>query len=255
MIIVRNRNNASFACSGVDLAYAGSSLQEPVLEIDMATPIPTLSIDIVSDVVCPWCVIGYRQLERAVGMLGGRAEVAVRWHPFQLAPYLPPEGQALADYSRERYGATPEQAQAGRSRITETGRSLGIDFRYSSESRIYNTHRAHQLLVWAGEQGKQTALKLELFNAYFTDQANVSDDDVLIVAADRAGLDVDEARAVLADGRYAATVDAEVAYWTDQNVTGVPAFIINGKFMIPGAQEAETFVKVFDRVFEREAAA
>jgi predicted DsbA family dithiol-disulfide isomerase len=219
----------------------------------MTTP-HQIRIDIVSDVVCPWCVIGYRQLERAVGVLGDRAEVHVRWHPFQLAPDLPPEGRTLGDYSRERYGATPEQAQASRSRITALGEELGIDFRYSGESRIYNTARAHRLLVWAGEQGRQTALKLALFEAYFTGQRNVSDDDVLLDAADAAGLDREAARAALDEPRYAEIVNEEVRYWQDQNVTGVPAFVVNGKYMIPGAQDAGTFVRFLERVIEREAA-
>jgi predicted DsbA family dithiol-disulfide isomerase len=213
-----------------------------------------IQIDIVSDVVCPWCVIGYRQLERAIGALSGKAEVSVRWHPFELAPDMPAEGKAVADYSRERYGATPEQGRANRDRLTGIGETLGIDFRFSEKSRIYNTFNAHRLLSWAGEQGKQTALKLALFNAYFTTQANVSDEDVLLDTAESVGLDRAEAAAILASDRYAAQVRAEEEYWRDQNVTGVPAFVVNGKYMIPGAQDAGTFVQVLERVIAREAA-
>lgn len=213
-----------------------------------------LRIDIVSDVVCPWCAIGYKQLERAIGMLAGRAEVGVRWHPFQLAPYLPPEGQNIADYTRDRYGATPEQSNSSRSRIIGAGKSLGLEFNYSSESRIYNTRRAHKLLTWAGEQGAQTALKLALFNAYFTQQRNVNDTDVLLDAAESVGLDRVAAASALEEPRYDELVDAELAYWQDQNISGVPAFIVNGKYMIPGAQDADTFVRVLERVMEKEAA-
>jgi predicted DsbA family dithiol-disulfide isomerase len=213
-----------------------------------------IMIDIVSDVVCPWCIIGYRQLERAVGMIGGRADVVVRWHPFQLAPYLPPEGQATRDYMRERYGASPEQSHGNRARLIAVGETLGIDFHFGEESRIYNSHRAHELLAWAGENGGQTALKLALFDAYFTREENISDASVLIAAVERAGLDPEAARAVLDDGRYAATVDAEIAHWQDQNITGVPAFIINNKHMVPGAQDAETWVRLLDRVMEKAAA-
>ena len=215
---------------------------------------PTLTIDIVSDVVCPWCVIGYRQLERAADLIADRADVAVRWHPFQLAPGLADEGQTLTDYTRERYGASPEQGRGNRARLVETGKALGIDFRYSDESRIYNSHRAHELLAWAGETGGQTPLKLALFQAYFTDQDNIAETNTLLTAVDRAGLDKDEARAVLEDGRYAATVDTEIAHWQHQNITGVPAFIVNGKYMIPGAQDVETFVRVLDRILVKEAA-
>jgi predicted DsbA family dithiol-disulfide isomerase len=213
---------------------------------------PTLTVDIVSDVVCPWCIIGYKQLVRASSMIEDRADIAVRWHPFQLAPGLAAGGQNIADYTRDRYGATPEQSRGNRARIVDLGKNLGIDFRYNEDSRIYNSHRAHELLTWAADSGKQTALKLALFEAYFTDQTDISDENVLIAAVERAGLDGDEARAVLADGRFAAAVDTEVAYWQDQNVTGVPAFVINGKYMIPGAQNAEVFVQVLEKVLDKE---
>lgn len=210
-----------------------------------------LTIDIVSDVVCPWCIIGYRGLEAAADAMRARVDIVVRWHPFELAPATPPEGQLLTDYTRERYGATPEQSSQNRARLVDTGKALGIDFRYAPDSRIYNSHKAHELLIWAGERGKQTALKLALFQAYFTGQANISDDMVLLDAVLSVGLDRNEAQAILSDRRYAAAVDAEVAHWQDQNITGVPAYIIDGKYMIPGAQDAETFGRVLERVLER----
>lgn len=220
----------------------------------MADAPAKLTVDIVSDVVCPWCAIGYKGLEKAIEGLGDRVDVTVAWHPFELAPGTPAQGQALADYSRERYGASPEQSNAARDRIRNAGEPLGLEFRYSPDSRIYNTFKAHQLLHWAGEQGRQTQLNLALFQAYFTDQSNVSDDAVLLAAVEGVGLDRAEAEAVLADGRYAGTVRAEENFWVDQNITGVPAFIVNGKFMIPGAQDAETFTRVLERVMEKEAA-
>ena len=213
-----------------------------------------LSIDIVSDVVCPWCAIGYKQLERAIGLMGDRVDVGVRWHPFQLAPYLDANGQNIGDYGRERYGAAPEQSAANRTRIQSAGAPLGLEFNYSSDSRIYNTRKAHRLLAWAGETGGQTALKLALFQAYFKDQLNISDDDVLLNVVEAAGLDRAAAETALADPRYEEQVDQELHYWDMQNITGVPAFIINGKYMIPGAQDAETFVRVFEKVLEKEAA-
>ncbi|MFM9851946.1 MAG: DsbA family oxidoreductase [Sphingomonadaceae bacterium] len=212
---------------------------------------PEISIDIVSDVVCPWCIIGYRQLERAIGTLGDRARVTVRWHPFELVPGMAPEGQNTRDYMRERYGATHEQSHASRDKMVGIGQGLGIDFRFGDESRIYNTHQAHQLLTWSADSGRQTALKLALFDAYFTQQANVSNEDVLLAAVEQAGLDRNEAAAVLSDGRYADAVTTEIDYWHDQNVTGVPAYIINGKYMVPGAQDAETFGRILERVIEQ----
>ncbi len=220
----------------------------------MTKPLPTLQIDVVSDVVCPWCIIGYRQLEQATTLIADRVGVEVRWHPFELAPDMPPEGQLMSDYARERYGASPVQSRGNQARIMELGVALGIDFRFSPTSRMYNSNKAHQLLLWAGEQGNQTALKLALFKDYFTAKADISNEQVLIAAAASAGLDPEEAAKVLQRGNYKIRVAEEFSYWQDQNITGVPAYVVNGKYMIPGAQDAATFVRVFERVLDREAA-
>ncbi len=208
----------------------------------------TISIDIVSDVVCPWCIIGYRQLESAISAVADRASVDLSWHPFELVPGMAPEGQNTRDYMAERYGATPEQGRANRDKMVGIGQGLGIDFRFSEDSRIYNTHKAHELLAWAADSGKQTALKLAFFEAYFTAQANISSEDILLAAVESVGLKRAEASAVLSDGRYKALVDAEIAQAHDQNITGVPAYIINGTYLIPGAQDAETFERILEKV-------
>lgn len=215
---------------------------------------PEIAIDIISDVVCPWCIIGYRQLERAIATIGDRAHFTLRWHPFELAPGLAPEGIAIQDYMRARYNASPETSRANRARLVETGAALGIDFRFDENSRIYSSFNAHQLLHWAGLHDAQTALSLELFALYFTEQANIADPETLVSAAGRAGFDRDEARALLADQRYAAQVSGEMAYWRNENITGVPAYILASGFMIPGAQEAGTFVRIFEKLLERRAA-
>ncbi len=220
----------------------------------MMTPPANLTIDSVSDIVCPWCIIGYRQLQQALAQLEGKANAIIRWHPFELVPGMAPEGQNLRDYGKERYGASPEQSRANRDRLLTIGEKLGIDFRYSEDSRIYNTRKAHELLHWAADSGKQTDLKLAFFDAYFTAQANVSDPEILLEIVASVGLDPDEARHVLADGQFTTAVASEIAYWVDQNVTGVPAFVINGKYMIPGAQDAGTFVQIFNRILAKEAA-
>ena len=214
----------------------------------MSDASPTITIDIVSDVVCPWCIIGYRQLETAIAAVADRATVELSWHPFELVPGMAPEGQNTRDYMAERYGASAEQGRANRDKMVGIGQGLGIDFRFSEDSRIYNTHKAHQLLAWAADSGKQTALKLAFFEAYFTTQANISDDEILLAAVESIGLDRAQAAAVLADGRYKALVDAEIAQAYDQNVTGVPAYIINGTYLIPGAQDAETFERILEKV-------
>lgn len=213
----------------------------------MSNPIP-LKVDIVSDVVCPWCIIGYKQLQKALEGMPGRFEVNLSWHPFELNPNMPPEGQNLREHLASKYGTTPEGSWAARTRLTELGQSLGFSFDYDDEMRVYNTFSAHQLLHWAGTQGRQTELKLELFAAFFSRREDVSDFNVLSAAAGRAGLPMSEAMAVLQDGRFADAVRAEQARWLDREVHAVPTFLFNEKYLVPGAQDADTFTRVLDKL-------
>lgn len=196
----------------------------------------TIRVDIISDVVCPWCFIGYRQLERALELAGLEADI--RWHPFELNPGMPPEGEDTAEHIQRKYGASPAQSAATRGHMKAIAEPLGIDFAGSTK-RIWNTFAAHQLLLWAQGTGKQTALKLKLFEAYFAAGENVSDEAVLLDAVEAAGLDRAEAAQVLADGRFAEPVRALETRWNEMGITGVPAMILNEKGLIMGAQEPE----------------
>ncbi len=120
--------------------------------------------------------------------------------------------------------------------------------------RMVNTYQAHQLLHWAGQQGKQTELKLELFDDFFTHRKDVSDRNVLVAAAGRVGLPTDEAMAVLESGRFAGVVRGEEQQWLDREVHAVPTFFFNGRYQVPGAQEAETFVRILEKIAASEAA-
>ena len=195
-----------------------------------------IQIDIISDVVCPWCFIGYRQLERALELAG--LEGDIRWHPFELNPAMAPEGEDVAEHIRRKYGATPEQSAATRGQMKAIAEPLGIDFSARSD-RIWNTFDAHRLLHWARESGKQTDLKLALFNAYFTRGENVSDTDVLLEAVEAAGLDRDAAAEVLATDSHGDAVRAMEARWQELGITGVPAMILAEKGLVMGAQEPE----------------
>jgi len=211
-----------------------------------------LQVDIVSDVVCPWCIIGYRQLQAALATMPGRFEVTLRWHPFELNPRMPEEGQELREHVAWKYGTTAEQSRAARARLTALGESVGFTFDYFEGMRVVNTFRAHQLLHWAQEKGLQTELKLALFSAYFSQRRDVSDIDVLCDVAAGVGLSAEEAREALADGRYVRAVREEEQLWLDRDVHAVPSFLFNGRFQVPGAQQPETFVRVLDRLAESE---
>jgi predicted DsbA family dithiol-disulfide isomerase len=214
---------------------------------------PTLSlqVDIVSDVVCPWCIIGYKQLMKALNSLPGQFEVTIRWHPFELNPAMPMAGQDLREHLAQKYGTTPEQSQGARARLSALGEALGFRFDYFDGMRMVNTFRAHQLLHWAAGQGRQTALKLALFEAFFSRREDVNDVGLLAEVAARSGLDRALAANVLSDARYAQAVRDEQQYWLERDVHAVPTFYFQQQYMVPGAQEAEAFVRLLQKIQSR----
>ncbi|WP_339826980.1 DsbA family oxidoreductase [uncultured Parasphingorhabdus sp.] len=216
--------------------------------------IPVITVDIVSDVVCPWCIIGYKKLEKAMQRFEGKARFELAWHAFELNPSMPPEGQDISEHMAQKYGATPEQSKANRERLRNAGSELDFEFSYGDNMRMVNTFDAHRLLHWAGETGKQTALKLALFKAHFTDGKNVNDHETLISVAASVGLDEKRARDLLSTNLFAEEVRATEAEWQDRFITGVPAFIFNKKFMVPGAQEADVFANIIENKLLKEAA-
>jgi predicted DsbA family dithiol-disulfide isomerase len=205
-----------------------------------------LHIDFVSDIVCPWCVVGLGGLTEALGRLEGEGIAAeIRFQPFELNPQMPPEGENIVDHIGRKYGATPEQSARNRAMIAERAAEAwpGFEMRMGEASRIWNTFDAHRLLHWAGTIGRaeQRALKEALFRAHFTEGRTMTDADVLADAAAAAGLDRAEAAAVLAEGRYAAEVRAAEALWVSRGITGVPAVVVEGKWLISGGQPASVF--------------
>lgn len=211
----------------------------------MTSPAP-IRIDIISDIVCPWCLIGYRQLEKALEIAGLQADI--RWHPFELNPHMPPEGEDVAEHIARKYGATRDQSAASRSHMDSIARPLGIAFDRAPDKRIYNSFDAHQLLHWAKDSGRQTALKLALFDTYFSRSENISDREILLAAVEKAGLDRAEAAQVLQDQRHAPAVRALEQRWQEMGITGVPAMILDEKAMVMGAQEAERLAIALKRI-------
>lgn len=205
-----------------------------------------MRIDIVSDVVCPWCVIGYKQLEQA--LRARKIEATVTWHPFELNPDMPEAGQNLREHLAAKYGTTPEASIEARARLTRMGAELGFTFVYADDMRTYNTFKVHQLLHWAATQGRQHELKMALFAAFFTRRENVSDPVVLAEVAASVGLDRTLALAVLEDGRYGDAVRQEERYWLEQGIQGVPAIIFAGRHLVSGAQGVERFGAVLDQL-------
>ena len=208
-------------------------------------------IDIISDVMCPWCVIGYKGLTQALKQLEGEIVADVHWQPFELNPNMPDQGQELAEHITEKYGSTLEQSRENRDHITQLGATLGFQFNFTEGQRILNTFKAHQLLHWAGEtSAKQTELKMALLNAYFTQGRDVSDNDVLVQIINEIGLDTDFARKLLDEQVYAGDVRALQEQWRQLGVTAVPTFIIDEKYMISGGQPPEAFIQALRQMIE-----
>ena len=217
----------------------------------MTTPI---RIDFVSDISCPWCIIGLRGIEEALERVGSLVDAEIRFRPFELNPHMPAEGQRLVDYAAQRYGSTPAQLKERRAMIRERAAELGFNIALSSEDgRVYNTFDAHRLLHWAGLEGRQHQLKLALFDAYFTRCLNPSDHDVLADTAARAGLDRDAAAEVLASGRYAEEVREAESYWQAQGISSVPAVIFNERYLISGGQSADVFENAIRKIADSSA--
>ncbi|MCX2544588.1 DsbA family oxidoreductase [Pseudomonas sp. COW5] len=201
-----------------------------------------LKIDFVSDVSCPWCVVGLYGLLRALEILRDEVQAEIRFQPFELNPKMGAEGQNIGEHIQEKYGSTPEQSQKNREVIRARGADVGFAFRTDSNSRIYNTFDAHRLLHWAGEEGLQLPLKEALFKAYFTDGGNPSDHGQLAQIAESVGLDRQRAEAILASDEFANDVRKEEQLWLSRGVSSVPTVVFNGQYAVTGGQPVDTFV-------------
>lgn len=223
-----------------------------------------LDVDIWSDVVCPWCAIGYAQFARAREMVADDVTVTVRWMPFELAPDMPFEGRSQAAHLGEVYSRTPEQVSAMREEIEAKGAEAGFPLAWEGtgeppEAMMWNTFDAHKLLRWAlAWKGPevQTALKLALFDAHFRQRRNISDRAVLAeIAATVPELWAEGATEALADETLAMAVRFEEKRGTDSGLKAVPAFVVAGKYVLQGAQEPEQFARALIQIAQMEAAA
>ena len=214
----------------------------------MAEP---LQIDIISDVMCPWCIIGYRQLEEALEATGTEHEI--RWHPFELNPQLPPEGQSIFENFQQKYDSPPEKTKETVQMYADMGAQLGFEFNLDDDSKMHNSFNLHQLLHWANQQGRKNDLEMALFKAHFSDGREMSDIAVLADVASEIGLDHDEALAVLEDQRFASAVREEQKFWIEQGITGVPAVVFDRQHLVTGAQGIENFTSILNQLTEADS--
>ena len=212
----------------------------------MSTSKEPLRIDIVSDVVCPWCVVGYKQLDEALKQT--QTDYEIHWHPFELNPNMPAEGQNMREHIIEKYGSSAQESDSSRARITEAGAEVGFDFNFTDDMRMHNTFNLHQLLHWAQPQGHMHELKQALFTAHFTHGRNISANEVLADIAAEVGLDRAEAVAVLEDQRFAQDVRELEQHWQRQGIQSVPAIIFNEQHLVSGAQGVENFTSILKQL-------
>lgn len=213
-----------------------------------------MHVDVWSDVICPWCYLGKRRFESALARLPWADEVEVRWRAFQLDPRAGREPGDLKAAIERKYG--PGAFDSMSQRLSALGKGEGIDYRFDLAQRV-STFDAHRLLAWAWNVSgadRQGQLKERLLRAYFEEGANVADPESLQRFATEAGLDADEAGEILTSGAYADEVADDLEGATERGLTGVPAFVVEGAMMVPGAQEVQTFEIALERARERLAA-
>lgn len=208
----------------------------------------TLQIDIVSDIACPWCAIGYARLEKAMAALKTELDFAIEWHAFELNPDPSAEAEPILPALARKYGRSESEARDNQSQMMVVAKDLGLNFEKLQERYTRNTFDAHRLVKWAGAQGKQTAMKMACFEAYFGRAENISDAEVLVNCAESAGLEGSEARAILSSDQYADAVREDEAKYQQAGVSAVPAYIINQTYLVSGAQEPETLIQAFREI-------
>ncbi len=211
-----------------------------------------LKIDIVSDVVCPWCIIGYKRLEKAITELGIEDKIAIEWQPFELNPNMPVEGQDLTEHITEKYGSTIEQQDASRQNMTDIGEEIGFKFDYFEGMRMANTFDAHILLEYAKVFGKQTDLKMRLMSSFFSERKDVSNRANLRQALLDVGLNAAEALAQLDNEEARKEVRSQQGYWQQLGVRSVPTIVFNRKSAVTGAQPVDTFKQVLSELISDE---
>ncbi|MCB1449937.1 MAG: DsbA family oxidoreductase [Nitratireductor sp.] len=209
----------------------------------MENPARTIDIDVISDVMCPWCYIGKKNLEAAAGELGD-ITLNIHWRPYQLDPTLPPEGKDRRKYLEDKFGG-PEKARDIYKRVEDAGKAAGIDFRFQAIEVSPNTLDAHRLIRWAGGQGSDIQSKLvsRLFELYFLEGGNIGDHEVLALAAEKAGMDGALVRRLLATDADRDAVEAEIRQAQSMGVTGVPCFIVDRRYAVMGAQPANVLAQ------------
>ena len=207
-----------------------------------------ITVDVVSDVVCPWCFIGQKRLDKAVAAAGD-VDVHIRWRPFQLDPTIPPQGKDRREYMRAKFGSD-ERIREIHARIEPLGEAEGISFAFDAIKVAPNTLDAHRLIRWAGAAGEavQNRLVRRLFQLNFEEGVNIGDHAVLVEAAREAGMDASVVATLLPTDADVEAVRTEIATASRMGISGVPCFLLEGKYAVMGAQDVDTLADAIREV-------
>jgi predicted DsbA family dithiol-disulfide isomerase len=214
---------------------------------------PTIKIDFVSDVACPWCAVGLGNLNQAMKQLSEKVDFEVHFRPFELNPNMPIGGQDAIEHLAEKYGLSEEQVKVNQANIRAKALEAGFEFHPEGRKRVYNTFDAHRLLYWAAKEhgeDKQAFLKKELLNTYFCLAVDLDDQQNLLNAVSRACLDCERAKQILDGDEFTQEVRDEEATYTNLGIHSVPSIILNDQYLLQGAQSREAFVEAFGQLIK-----
>ena len=215
---------------------------------------PTIKIDYVSDIACPWCAVGLGNLNKAMDQFKDKVNFEVHFRPFELNPNMPKGGQDAIEHLTEKYGLTEEQVKSNQANIRSKALEAGFEFHPDGRKRVYNTFDAHRLLYWAAKEydaQKQAALKKELLNTYFCLAVNLDDQKNLLNAVTRAGLDSKRALEILGGYEFASEVREEATIYKNAGISSVPSIILNENYLLQGAQAPESFIDAFEQLIQK----
>jgi predicted DsbA family dithiol-disulfide isomerase len=208
---------------------------------------PVIQIDVVSDVVCPWCYIGKRRLEKAIDAVSDRFDFEVNYHPFELNPTIPQEGLDQKEYLTAKFGGEERYDQLT-GKVSSVAASEGITFNFNNQAVSPNTRNMHRIIRLAAEHGVQKEVVEAFFKAYFTEGKDLSKNTELTLVASEAGLAVDLIEKLLASEDHLAEVIAAETQMQSNGITGVPYYILNNKYGVSGAQASATFISAFKQI-------
>ena len=209
-----------------------------------------IKIDLVSDVVCPWCVIGYKRLKKAISELDLKDKITIHWQPFELNPDMPEEGENIIEHMAYKYNMKAEQVKLYQEDRKKTGNELDFIFDSYDEMKIVNTRDCHLLLEYAKKYGKQTELQMRLFTAHFSERKDVSNRDILEAELAFIGLDVKEAMSIL-NTNERDTIQMKEDVWRKKGISSVPTMIFNDSMIMNGAYSVETYKDVLLEILEK----